>query len=646
MSAVEEVVIPQDWKRVKVCRTETVCKVRYREGHERRARVRNLVPPLPYGDEIVEVPADFVRQVEEAFRNLSERRNVTAKFVAYTDDIPLAGRDERLYGTHLAISKARARRVALEVQERLGLPSRAVASEGRGDARPLASNATPRGRALNRRVEVEFWYDDALLEIPDELQVCPEAGEAELVTRVYDPPWGRFEPIPVEEGEAKIPSDLAGQLERAMGEIAGRENVRLRFVGYAANERLTRRQAEVYGDDIGLSAARARRAMERIQAQLELPDARVEHEGRGFVQSEDVVNTGFIQGETSYVIAEVVYDEPAVLDDYEGLEITPVTRELRPSDPLALNLMRITVDGEPIDDPARSSADIQRCTDVALEDTDIQFRFDDLDGERRLSLSSTPDAVAGGEPVLFRMYTNYAHWIERAEVRIFDLHQSLKDEPLAVVELDRRGLARWLPSEALESDGPKRACVSCCGPTGRRDASTRPRPSRSGCCRIARSRSLTDVFGLSAPLAERPSIRPRPRRAPRRSFRFAWRRSPFGREGRRRFGRGSGGRRGRRDGRGSGCRRSRRGGRCDVVAAPRRLRRERGDRAEHRDRERGHRSRHGPRRARRPQRLARRDRAARRRRRQFRRRGAAAEGPAHGRGRRARRGRQRRALPA
>ncbi|MCA9502228.1 MAG: DUF11 domain-containing protein [Myxococcales bacterium] len=505
VSAVEEVVIPQDWKRVKVCRTETVCKVRYREGHERRARVRNLVPPLPYGDEIVEVPADFVRQVEEAFRNLSERRNVTAKFVAYTDDIPLAGRDERLYGTHLAISKARARRVALEVQERLGLPSRAVASEGRGDARPLASNATPRGRALNRRVEVEFWYDDALLEIPDELQVCPEAGEAELVTRVYDPPWGRFEPIPVEEGEAKIPSDLAGQLERAMGEIAGRENVRLRFVGYAANERLTRRQAEVYGDDIGLSAARARRAMERIQAQLELPDARVEHEGRGFVQSEDVVNTGFIQGETSYVIAEVVYDEPAVLDDYEGLEITPVTRELRPSDPLALNLMRITVDGEPIDDPARSSADIQRCTDVALEDTDIQFRFDDLDGERRLSLSSTPDAVAGGEPVLFRMYTNYAHWIERAEVRIFDLHQSLKDEPLAVVELDRRGLARWLPSEALESDGPKRALrlvLRAYGEKGRFDE-TAPQslwllPDR------AEPLSLTDVFGLSAPLAEAP----------------------------------------------------------------------------------------------------------------------------------------------
>ena len=35
----EEIVVAADIKRVKVCRTETVCKLRYREGHERRARI-------------------------------------------------------------------------------------------------------------------------------------------------------------------------------------------------------------------------------------------------------------------------------------------------------------------------------------------------------------------------------------------------------------------------------------------------------------------------------------------------------------------------------------------------------------------------------------------------------------------------------
>jgi flagellar motor protein MotB len=90
--AVEEVVVPEEIKRNKVCRTETVCKVRYREGHERRARIRNLVPPLHFGDDSVGVPERFVRQIEEALHNLRDRQNVTVKLIGFTDDVPLAER--------------------------------------------------------------------------------------------------------------------------------------------------------------------------------------------------------------------------------------------------------------------------------------------------------------------------------------------------------------------------------------------------------------------------------------------------------------------------------------------------------------------------------------------------------------------------
>ena len=447
--AVKEVVVPEDIKRYKVCRTETVCKLRYREGHERRARIKNLIAPLTYEDEIGVIPRDFIEQIREAFGNLRNKDNVTVKLIAHTDDAPLSGRAERIYGTHLSLSKARGHRVALAVKDALGLPTAAIASDGRGSSQPVAANATARGRALNRRIEVEFWHDDPLLELSDDFQVCPDPADAERIDRVYDPPGGGWDVLEVKDGEVQIPAGFAAKLESAMQSLSDKDGVRLRFVGYTRNERLTRRMADVYGDDIGLSASRARRAMERIQTELVLRDEQVEHEGRGFVHSSDVVNGGFLQGATSHVVAQVVYDELAVMDDYEGIEVTPITRELKPKDPLALNLMRITVDGEPLDDPGRSSADIQRCTDVALDRTAITFQFDGLTDARRLSASAAAISTEAGPAIRFRADNNYPHFIARSEIRILNALDSVRATPVAVVPIDVHGFGTWSPGQAF-----------------------------------------------------------------------------------------------------------------------------------------------------------------------------------------------------
>jgi flagellar motor protein MotB len=452
-TALDEVVVEEEFRRVKVCRIDTLCRLRYVDGNERRTRVQNVVAPLRFGDEAVEIAPAYLEQIREALANLGDRHNVLVKFVGYTDDVPLPERNERIYGDHVGLSRAQARRVALAVQQELGLQTSAVDSDGRGTARPLGSNATAQGRALNRRVEVEFWYDDPLQELPDEPQMCPAPG-SEIVTRVYDPPWGSLPELAIENGEPVIPTGFAGLLRRGLSDVADRTNARLRFVGYTRNERLERRTALVYTDDVGLSAARARRAMEAIAADMQLAPEQVEFEGRGYVHSDDVVNAGFVQGETSHVVVQIVYDEVAELDDYDGVEITPLTRELAPTNAFALNLMRITVDGEPLDDPGRSSADIQRCTDVALQQADIQFGFDNLEAERRLAVAADPATVAfyrsaedawAAEPVRFTMYANYSHFIERAEVRIFAPEQSLEAEPLAVVVFGPDGSGEWLP---------------------------------------------------------------------------------------------------------------------------------------------------------------------------------------------------------
>src|SRR5438128_4842329 len=243
--------VADDTKRIKVCRVQDVCKMRFKEGETPRMRVRNLVVPLSYEDENIAISEAFTRQVRQALDNLQDKRGVTVRFVGYTDDAPLTGRDEQTYGNPLSLSKARAQRVALAMQDVLGLPAEAIESDGRGASNPRAPNETVQGRTLNRRIEVEFWYDDPLQELSDEPQLCPGDVE-EMVTRVYDAPWGSIATIELENGQPIIPPGYAANLSRALTDIADRPNARLRFIGYTKNERLDRRTASVYGDDIGL----------------------------------------------------------------------------------------------------------------------------------------------------------------------------------------------------------------------------------------------------------------------------------------------------------------------------------------------------------------------------------------------------------
>src|SRR4030095_2651622 len=100
----------------------------------------------------------------------------TVKLIGFTDNVPLTERNARIYGNHLALSKARAHRVQLALQEALDLRKETIISDGRGASTPVATNDTAQGRAANRRIEVEFWHDDQLTELPDEPRLVPGAA--------------------------------------------------------------------------------------------------------------------------------------------------------------------------------------------------------------------------------------------------------------------------------------------------------------------------------------------------------------------------------------------------------------------------------------------------------------------------------------
>ena len=67
------------------------------------------------------ISEEFTKQVRQAVSNLHDKQGLRVRFIGYTDDAPLAVRDERIYGNNLAVSKARAQRVALAMQEALEL---------------------------------------------------------------------------------------------------------------------------------------------------------------------------------------------------------------------------------------------------------------------------------------------------------------------------------------------------------------------------------------------------------------------------------------------------------------------------------------------------------------------------------------------
>src|SRR5258708_22384543 len=58
-----------DIKRIKVCRTENVCKMRYKEGQTPRTRVKKLVMPLRYEGENIPISDAFTKQVQQALNN-------------------------------------------------------------------------------------------------------------------------------------------------------------------------------------------------------------------------------------------------------------------------------------------------------------------------------------------------------------------------------------------------------------------------------------------------------------------------------------------------------------------------------------------------------------------------------------------------
>jgi len=71
----------------------------------------------------------------------------------FTDNEPIGPALKARFPSNLELSSARADAVARLLVSK-GVPQNTISAQGFGDARPVASNDTPQGKAKNRRVEI------------------------------------------------------------------------------------------------------------------------------------------------------------------------------------------------------------------------------------------------------------------------------------------------------------------------------------------------------------------------------------------------------------------------------------------------------------------------------------------------------------
>ena len=108
--------------------------------------ILNMPGNITFATDSSNISADFYKVLDSVALVIKEYEKTYVDIVGYTDDTGAESYNQKL-------SEARANSVARYLESQGVLPARIVSS-GMGESKPIASNATAQGRALNRRVEI------------------------------------------------------------------------------------------------------------------------------------------------------------------------------------------------------------------------------------------------------------------------------------------------------------------------------------------------------------------------------------------------------------------------------------------------------------------------------------------------------------
>jgi outer membrane protein OmpA-like peptidoglycan-associated protein len=316
------------------------------------------------------------------------------------------------------------------------------------------------------------WVGNRTVEVPPNTErAAPAAPPSDVVTVSRAIPELPGLPLAPHSTRAVQVLDLAGaamfapgsdeltqlavaKLDALVESVRGDHTRRILVTVHAGASHLLGEADQRFPTDQRLSEARAARLVQYLRAALGLPAETflIETSGASQSQASDHAEAG--RATDSRAEITVWFDKPAattLAGPPTGTLLPRPAASTETSKCLddgakALAPVRITVDGAPLDPGEGSNeADHQRCVDVALARTGLQVRYDPLEQTPFLNAIAIPQLGVAGKPVRFTTYTNYARFIERAEMRLFGPDQSVQQTPIAVIPVTADGTATWAP---------------------------------------------------------------------------------------------------------------------------------------------------------------------------------------------------------
>ncbi len=130
-------------------------KIAVEKGQDRI--ILRLADNLVFPSASADIRPEALPILEVVAKALARNHNEVS-IEGHTDSIPLA--TDR-YPSNWELSSARATAVLRVLNERYGVDSKRLFAAGYGENRPIASNLTPEGRAVNRRADIVILYPPA-----------------------------------------------------------------------------------------------------------------------------------------------------------------------------------------------------------------------------------------------------------------------------------------------------------------------------------------------------------------------------------------------------------------------------------------------------------------------------------------------------